>query len=306
MKLLTLLLTLASCVFAQGVPCTFSQTLTGTGSTTAFDNRTNNCQQWNVSIAISGFTFTNVAIQGAADSSGSPGTFTTIQTPYGPNPTQTTSTIVIPTNGVNWIHVNVLTATGSGSIVINANAPFVYPPALPVIDPNIATHAICAKGSDTITGITCYNTSNATSETWFPLLATIPANYFSNFNTFNFNLQIGWISTVTIPSVQFKLRLGGQSGTLIFQGTSTTSGSASGVINANCTVTQITLNHLVTSCNTNGNLVSTGQIGGNTLISNSTLAIAVSNTDSPLLIDLSATYSAGTAGNAVWLYSITQ
>src|SRR5271154_3569324 len=66
--------------------CVVNASLTSTGSSASFDNRFGLCSQWTVNLQNAGFTSAFLAFEGAADSSGSPGTFAVLTASQGANP----------------------------------------------------------------------------------------------------------------------------------------------------------------------------------------------------------------------------
>lgn len=168
---------------------------------------------------------------------------------------------------------------------------------------NGGTDVICAKGSDTISGITCNNSSDATSETAFASSVTIAAGTLSN-TTVTHNIVFG-VAAATSLSVTLRIRLGG---TLIYQGATAATGSgtsAAGVSVFTCMTTAAgsagAVTPIITSCTTGGYAGSTPR---NTLLSATALSVTA-NTAVSQVLTVSAQYSANTAGNAIWLYAIS-
>ena len=107
----------------------FSFTVSGhsqpTNSAGGFDNRQTGCTTWAVSYSISGFSSITIALQGAANNNGVPGSWLTfpnqtIGTGSNPN-TLTTGAAFLWLNGYNpWVRVNLTSATGSGVVTGSA------------------------------------------------------------------------------------------------------------------------------------------------------------------------------------------
>jgi len=170
---------------------------------------------------------------------------------------------------------------------------------------NAGTDVICAKGSDTITGITCNNSVDGTTETAFSATTTIPAGTLSN-TTINVTLPFGIISTGSAPTVFVKIRLGGPSGTLVYQSVAVTGSAASTALTLVCSMTAAgaasTTTPIIVGCIAQSLQAATQ--GHNSLLSNTTLSIPV-NTLINEAISVSVAWSANTVGNAAWLYGIS-
>lgn len=84
-----------------------------------FDNRIPACTRWVLSLTVSGFSASTVALQDAPDSSGAAGTWVnwagTIVTGTNPS-TTTTSAYIVATGSYPWVGVNASTLTGSGTV----------------------------------------------------------------------------------------------------------------------------------------------------------------------------------------------
>ena len=135
MRHLLPLLALACALRAQPVTqvlpnpdCQFFFTLTSAGQflpangSASSDNRQQGCTSWNMSYAVSGFSAVSVALQSAADNSGTPSTFSTgfpVQQSVvsGSNPGTSAVAGFAWLTGTNaWVNVKLVSATGTGYV----------------------------------------------------------------------------------------------------------------------------------------------------------------------------------------------
>jgi hypothetical protein len=97
-----------------------------TSPNAGLDNRTNGCTTWNVSYARSGFTATNVALESAPNSSGSPGTWVTYAGATvinGTNPLTDAAEAFAWVVGYNpWVRVTLRVSGTSGSGTVDGAA----------------------------------------------------------------------------------------------------------------------------------------------------------------------------------------
>lgn len=142
-KLAFLFSSLASLAVAQNNPqsvCKYIFTLSTATTSTAFDNRHGWCNTYTVTFNTTGFTAINVKFEGAPDSNGTPGTWSTLTARAGNNPnfqlgvasaTFNMSTTANLTHN-SWLRFNVTSLTGTGSMAGTALANFI-PPVVPTL-----------------------------------------------------------------------------------------------------------------------------------------------------------------------------
>ena len=109
-------------VCAQPTQCNFKggSPFTGTG-TGLYNNSRNQCNTWVLTYWSTGFSALSVELDGAADVSGSPGSFTAISTGIlvGSNPSTNTTggTLIVQSpNFFPWLRFNVTSTNGTGTI----------------------------------------------------------------------------------------------------------------------------------------------------------------------------------------------
>jgi hypothetical protein len=202
----------------------------------------------------------------------------------------------LPDNAGVFTGANLATLNANVAIA-NANAAGAFKNAL------LATtaDAICALGGDTsITGITCQATS-ATSATAFTTTVTIPAGTLAG-SVLPFSFAFGSVDSSSPPSLMITVKLGSTpilTGPSALMPTSVMSGngvycqivapsaaSASAPVIASCSATPFAPSSL-----------------RNALITPTTPSVAVA-TNAAQVLSITFTFSAATAGNAVWLQSI--
>ena len=117
-----LILALAFCASLPAQDCSFGTNFTTTGTSTPFYNLVSGgCVFWNVTATVSGFSGFSVTFQGAADSSGSPGSFSTVGgVTAGANPIVANNTTLSTDEYHDWLRMDLTSATGTGTVVINA------------------------------------------------------------------------------------------------------------------------------------------------------------------------------------------
>jgi hypothetical protein len=102
---------------AAGQDCVVNFKLNSAGTSSVFDNRTKGCVTWAVTYTGTGFSALSLTVQGAADSSGSPGAFGTVTAVAGLNPntavSQASSTFA---TYFPWMRVALSGLTGAGSV----------------------------------------------------------------------------------------------------------------------------------------------------------------------------------------------
>lgn len=167
---------------------------------------------------------------------------------------------------------------------------------------NAGTDVICAKGSDTITGLTCNNSADGTSATAFSTTVTIPANTLSS-NAVSVAIPFGVIATTAGPTVTISLFLGS---TEVFRGPANAPGNAGSTATGYlCTLIAASAasasSPIIATCG--AGQPATAGTTRNTLLANTTKSINIDATASQVLT-VKVTWSAATVGNAVWLYGI--
>lgn len=171
---------------------------------------------------------------------------------------------------------------------------------------NAGTDVICAKGADTITGITCNNASDATSATAFTTVATIPAGTLSS-TSVSADFTFGSVTPAGIPTITISLFYGGSGGTEIYRSAATATTAGANASALKCTITAAGASGASTPLITGCVVTAPGGNGGtvrNVLLSNTTLSITADTTTSKTLV-MKVTYSAATVGSAIWLYSMS-
>lgn len=117
MKRFLFVLAVLTAAPALAQDCSVSFSITAAGSTSAFDNRTKGCITWTLAYNSTGFSGLTITLQGAPDSSGSPGAWSTITAATGSNPETTTSqNSATFATYFPWVRVTVSGLTGSGTI----------------------------------------------------------------------------------------------------------------------------------------------------------------------------------------------
>lgn len=166
---------------------------------------------------------------------------------------------------------------------------------------NAGTDVVCGLHGDTITGITCGNPSvDGTTETAFATTVVLPSAVLGN-TTVHLNLLLGEFGTATLPNVTIKLKIGS---TTIYTSAATVLNATSHSLSLNCVMATTG----VVSATT-GTVIScaalnfTAALAANVGNTNTSLTIPVDLRNNPIL-SVTITYSANTAGNAVWLYSL--
>lgn len=167
---------------------------------------------------------------------------------------------------------------------------------------NAGTDVICALGGDTITGLPACQVANGTSATAFAATTTIPAGTLTTNVVVPVDLAVGYISSGAAATMIISIKLGT---TVIFTSASFSSNSVNTAGGLFCTITAgavaSTTTPLVTGCHIPSNFAVSAK---NTLLSTTTKSIAVNTTVSQVL-SVTVIFGAATAGNAVWLYSIS-
>jgi hypothetical protein len=173
---------------------------------------------------------------------------------------------------------------------------------------NAGTDVICALHADVITGLTCNNAvTDGTAETAFATTVTIPAGVLAN-TTVGFNMVLGYVTTGATPTLLLKIRYGGVSGTVIyaFPGPGIGGSASTGAVALSCRVTAAgsgAATPLIVGCNSNSGFTA-GVANRNAQITNSALSVAA-DTRASQTMAVTATWSANTTGNAIWLYSVS-
>lgn len=165
---------------------------------------------------------------------------------------------------------------------------------------------VCALHSDTITGITCTNTSvDGSTETAFATNPVIPAGALAN-SVVTINFVIGSVSASTTPTAVFKIRATNVSGTTLFTGPTTTPASGTGTRVWTCTFASNAAAGasvgVVVSCGPMGIAKGSTTDQNNTLLSGATYSVNLA-TNAAITIVPTITYSANTTGNAAWILS---
>lgn len=138
--------------------CSFTSTLSSVTAGSAFDNRANGvnsvngnrpCQSLTISYAVTTFTAMYLQLEGAPDSSGSPGAYVALVPISGVNPTMsitqfqtvTFNLATLPSNGnsQDWLRFNLLGFTNAGNVVCTATGtgPNPFPPTTILVSNNL-------------------------------------------------------------------------------------------------------------------------------------------------------------------------
>lgn len=165
---------------------------------------------------------------------------------------------------------------------------------------NAGTDVVCALHADA--GLGCINqVVDGTTTTAFSTTTTIPANMLTTNVTVPANLSLGVLGSATAAQLILSIKLG--STTIYTGGQNVSANSANTAIQLSCQISAgaaaSAATPLVTVC--------TGTSSGvfrNQLITSTTKSIPVDTTIAQVL-SVAVIYGANTAGNAVWLYSIS-
>lgn len=114
----------ALCAFGQSYQCQFNAAPTVAGVGTSFDNRAANCYNWRVTYTSTGFSAISLQLESAPDNAGTPGTWTaftgTAVVTDGTNPSTSTNSALIGIHAnAAWVRINLVTATGTGTVKYN-------------------------------------------------------------------------------------------------------------------------------------------------------------------------------------------
>lgn len=188
------------------------------------------------------------------------------------------------------------------------SAPASSTPFAPLVQ-SAAGDVVCALHADSITGLTCDNqVVDGTTETPFTNGVSIPAGTLSA-NTISMNTAfLAHTSNGTTPTIVFRLRLGGASGTIIYQSASIAPvvGSTDVAFNYQCNITSLAAasgtTPVVVTCATP--TIGASALNRNTLLTNAALSVAADTTTTKTLL-WTIQYSANTAANAIALYGMS-
>jgi hypothetical protein len=233
--------------------------------------------------------------------------------------TVTASPRTFPGNGVTWeayvsaantvtVKVCSIIAAFVGSSVYDINlltgSNTAAPPFVSAFNSGTGD-AICALGGDTsISGIAC-QPGSATTATAFSTTVTIPANTL-NTNAVLFDIALGAVSPASPPNATLSIKLGS---TVVYTGLAATIsagtlGAQTGLLSCRMIAPAASgaTAPVIVACSSSprGNTFS----AGNFLLTNTAPTVAVATNVSQIL-SVTILYSAATAGNAVWLQSIT-
>lgn len=183
-----------------------------------------------------------------------------------------------------------------------AGAQYLPPPARAFVTTvNSGTDVVCALHADVITGLTCQPTTDGTTATAFASTVTIPAGTL-NANVTKFNLNLGYVSSGTAPTIAFSVKLGS---TVVYTSNSMNTNSLNTVVLLSCNLVAAAAASATTPVVAGCSGAAFSNATRNTLLSTTTKSIAVDTTVAQTL-SVTVIFGANTAGNAAWLYSISQ
>jgi hypothetical protein len=228
--------------------------------------------------------------------------------------TVTAAPRTFPGNGVTWggyvsaantvtLKVCSIIAAFVGASVYDINVLTGGNAAAPVFASALNTgtaDAICALGADTsITGITCQATS-ATSATPFSSTVTIPAGTLAN-SVLPFSFSTGIFVSASPPTALVTIKLGS---TVILTGLTgnLTVGTYASLVSCQITApsSASASSPVIASCTNSSGLASPAR---NFTLTPTAPSVAIA-TNAAQVLSVSITFSAATAGNAVWLQSL--
>ncbi len=189
-----------------------------------------------------------------------------------------------------------------GSGVTGATGPAATQAFAPVS--NAGTDVICALHTDTITGLTCNNAGGSDAITTPQAFATttpIPAGTLTTNVTVPVNLSFGYIGSSSAATVVISIKLGS---VVIFTSSTMQVNSANTATGMACNISATAVASTTTPITTTCSEASLSANQRNTLLSTTAKSVAVDTTISET-ISVTVVFSANTAGNALYLYSIS-